>query len=176
MANQDIGALLVRAALDDGFRDELERDPDAAMSGYALTDDEREILRRGDAALLQLVAAATRAAAGAAAPTPLPEPRPAPAPGPPPALPFPELAFVVRLTPTAIPRADGTWFVSYQSRIEPLTAPEAPPATTHPLGHQLEGAAVRAAASAVRGAEPDQRGDRLLDLIALVTGQGRADG
>jgi hypothetical protein len=171
-----IGDLLVRAALDDVFRDALEREPDAAMVGYDLTDDERRVLRRRDRELLDLVAAATRAAARTQEAPPLPPPRPAPAPGPTPTLPFPELAFVVRLTPQAVPRPDGTWWVSYQSHISPLSAPPAPAPDASPFGHRLDGDDVAAAITAVAAATPDARGPALLDLIAAVTGQGRADG
>jgi hypothetical protein len=78
-----IGDLLVRAALDDAFRDALEREPDAAMAGYDLTDDERRVLRRRDRELLDLVAAATRAAARTPEAAPLPPPRAARSPSSP---------------------------------------------------------------------------------------------
>jgi hypothetical protein len=42
----DLRAFLVRATLDEEFRERVRRAPDEAFAGFELAKDEREILRR----------------------------------------------------------------------------------------------------------------------------------
>lgn len=62
MKPTEVARYLQRAALDRDFRALAKADPDASFEGYALSDDEKEILRRRDREMLRLLADAVREA------------------------------------------------------------------------------------------------------------------
>jgi hypothetical protein len=68
MENQGLRELLVRAVLDDGFREQVRADPDAAAEAFGLSEAELAALRRGTIV------------APSAGPTRGQDPAPAPAP------------------------------------------------------------------------------------------------
>src|SRR4051794_33244817 len=115
MHDENIRDILVRIALDPGFRDALRLDPGAALAPYHLSPEDEAAFRAGDARMLDLLGRAQRA--GGMIPTarsPVPEAAPLPAaeaPIPPPPV-LPELRFVVRCSPYPIWSGDS-WQVSW---------------------------------------------------------------
>jgi hypothetical protein len=163
----DLTGWLSRVVLDDAFRALAEADPDASFAGYALDDHAKDLLRRRDPRVLDLLGAAIRVEVDAA------EPR-----GEPPALdlgtriPFPEIAVVLRIVPQVTQLADGSLQVRYAAAIAPL--PPAPVATAPavvglkphvPWVHRPDSPAAQAAAADVRAAPPDRRRSKLLALV-----------
>ena len=59
MSSSEVARYLQRAALDLEFNDLARTDPDASFEGYALSDLEKEILRRRDEEMIRLLAEAS---------------------------------------------------------------------------------------------------------------------
>jgi hypothetical protein len=146
------------------------RDPDAAFADYpGLNDAEKDTLRRLDATMLSLLASATHSVPyepPAAAPEPTPPPQDAaPTPGPVRTA-LPEIAFLLRVQPTATVDAGGNVSVEVNVVVQPSAAPQVPDA---PLG--LDAPPVidtTAAVAAIRAAAPEDRYTRVLDLARLL--------
>ena len=61
MSESGVRELLIRAALDVDFRRQILSDPEATFAEYALSDEQREILRSADERMHDLLGAAVRA-------------------------------------------------------------------------------------------------------------------
>ncbi len=138
--------LLIRAALDPDFRERVRREPDAALTGYDLTSDEREALHRCDASLLPHIArAALPPRTGGSVP-----PRP---PLPPP----PSEQRRLRLRPRAV-RAGDTLSVGWTVT---LVRPSERTAPAEPVD-------VGAQVAAVHEATPGEREAALRALLEVL--------
>jgi len=187
----DLRAFLVRMALDDAFRDLVRRDPDAAFTGYALDEAQREALRHPDEGWLSLLGGVVRAAAPEVhsavvsepeAPS-LPEARLLLALRPhtlsdgrlgwgvtlhswPTQADADALRFLVRVTPRGTV-VDGALRGTYAATIQPAPAP-GPDEDIAPGVAETPRPSALAHAEAVRSAPPAERYARLRDLLAVV--------
>jgi hypothetical protein len=169
----DLRAYLERVVLDAAFRDLARSDPDASFAGFALSDADRDVLRRQDDAVLGLLgrvlAPAGRRDAGPTSPT-------EPAPPPVQRVAMPEIGFLVRVQPVATMHPDGRLEVTCQATVQPVQLQHAPaaqeaaaPVSPTPWNHVTAGPDVEAAATAVREAPPEARRDALLGLLGAMT-------
>jgi hypothetical protein len=187
----DLRAFLVRTALDDAFRDLVERDPDAAFEGYDLADADKALLRKPGEGWMRLLGVLVRETApevhAPAAPAPeasaLPEVRLLLALRPhqldeerlgwaaslsawPSEVEPDAVRFLVRVMPKAKP-IEGGFELSYAASIQapPAHGAEEPemPTPIVPVERDLT-----AHADAVRAAPPGERYDRIRDLLAAL--------
>lgn len=198
MSDDALRRFLVRLVMDDGLRQTLRDDPEAAFDGSGLTAEQREVLVARDERMLALIAGTFDAPREAPPPAPDPvqvEPsylmirlvpqawqdeagqlqlayqasvHPWPSETPPGAV-----SFLMRVAPRAVHAGGGQVRLTYSASIQPAPRGEAPPAAPpsedSPWGHRVDDAAARAAAEAVKAAPPEERYDRLLDLISAIT-------
>jgi hypothetical protein len=177
----ELRRFLVKAVLDDEFRRLARTSPNAAFEGFDLTEEEQDALRRRDQDVLALLGRALRGDA-------VPEPPPASAPdfsAPPAAqqptsFPLPEITLALHVAPQALQLPDGRLQVTYAASVQPLqeaprgetepppAAAAAPPSTGTEWGHGVDSPATRAAARSVKDAPPEERFDRLLDLVEAL--------
>jgi hypothetical protein len=174
----DLRAYLERVVLDAAFRDLARSDPDASFAGFALSEADRDVLRRQDDAVLGLLgrvlAPEGRRDAGPTSPT-------EPAPPPIQRIAMPEIGFLVRVQPVATMHPDGRLEVTCQATVQPVqlqsgghggpphVGEAAPPVSPTPWNHVTAGPEVEAAATAVREAPPEARRDALLGLLGAMT-------
>ncbi len=149
----DLRDVLVRASLDEDFRVQLRADPDTALASYALSSDERIALLAGDDTARALLAAEVPEGDGPQAPAAV---RSAPSA----VITGDESAFRVRVQPLASRRADGGVHVEYVAGIDPPVRPRRP--------------GLEAARLAVSQAVPEERADRLLDLVTALLQERRS--
>lgn len=226
---------LIRAVLDEAFRELAIADPQSAFEGYDLSEEEQEILRGRDARLLGLLGEAvghTKASVEhpgrkgstkttESSPPSLPdvklllrlEPQASQAPDSASGVAYaaslhpwpggdeskrtdaqsdertegredgavPEMAWIIRITPTVVDVLETGLKVAYSASIHPFTvgADVGQPSTqgptrssaSSPWDHHVESSAAQAAARAVRASDAGQRYEKLLELIdALQTG------
>ena len=165
----DLRALLVRATLDEEFRELMRRDLDRAFEGYELESEDEAVLRRGDHGLLALIGKVLAEEITVREAPELPDTAPESAA---PSVQLPDLKFDVTLSPTQIGDV-----LTYRASIEhaptrpsaggPAPSRAAPP-TDPQWGHRLGSAAAHEAADAVRKAPEGERSSALLALIAAL--------
>lgn len=190
----DVQSVLVRAVLDEQWRERFDADPAAAMAEYELPAAAADALIGGDERVLALL--------GGASEVP-PSPAAEPAADPPPELPPVEL--VLRLVPELVDNGAGGFAVRYAASLHGSRPP--PPETgaapldlvvrvsawaeadgagglrlahaasldvagaePHPSPAPPTGPDVRSAVAAVRAAGREARYDRLVELAKLLEG------
>ncbi len=107
MESQPAADFLIRAVLDEAFRELAIADPERAFEGYDLNADQRDSLRRGDGRVLGLPGdvAAPQADEQRASPTAAPVPK------------LPEVKLLLRLTPQSAQLPDSTAQVRYAATL-----------------------------------------------------------
>ncbi len=197
--HDDLERFLVRAVLDAEFCALARRDPDAAFTGYALSDEDRQTLRAGDEGVLRLLGRALRGAAPAG-----PEREPTPAAGdaagpaaeavapiaPVQPVPLQPVSLLVTIQPFAISTPAGVQ-LSFGASIAPAAtaavdaaprANEAPAgaagdaASPSPWEHDLGSQRTRDAAAAVHAAAAGERRECILALLATMTSREQIGG
>lgn len=208
MALGSAADFLIRAVLDEAFRELSIANPERAFEKYDLTPDQRESLRRRDGRVLGMLGDIVAPARPGSEP-PVAEQFPQVANPPLPNLPEVKLllrltprgeqlpggaskisyaatlspwpgdsqveenaadqvAWVVRITPTALGWQETGLNVAYSAAIQPLavaSTPQTEATAGSPWNHQVDSDAAKAAAQAVRKSDADGRYERLLDLI-----------
>jgi len=141
MTRKSAANFLVRAVLDEAFRDLALSNPQRAFEGFDLTDEEKEILRGRDHRVLGLLGDAVRPQEPVAEP-PLEKAPPTPVA---PTLPsLPEVKLLLRLVPQAVPSPGSEPKVSYAASLHPWPAddkPEGGPNSAAPTENGAEAAA-----------------------------------
>jgi len=143
MTRKSVANFLVRAVLDEAFRDLALSNPQRALEGFDLTEEEKEILRGRDRRVLGLLGDAVRLQG------PVVEPPLEKAPTTPvaPTLPnLPEVKLLLRLVPQAVPSPGSNPKVSYAASLHPWPAddePEGGPNSAAPTENGAEAAEVR---------------------------------
>ena len=123
MTRKSAANFLVRAVLDETFRDLALSNPQRAFEGFDLTEEEKEILRGRDHRVLGLLGDAVRLQEPVAEPT-LEKAPPTPVA---PTLPgLPEVKFLLRLIPQAVPSPGSDPKVSYAASLHPWPADDEP--------------------------------------------------
>lgn len=175
----DLRAYLERVVLDEAFRDLARSDPDASFAGFALSEADRDVLRRQDEAVLGLLGRVL-APPGRRDAGPTEEGRrdagPTESAAPIQRVALPEIGFLVRVQPVATMHPDGRLEVTCQATVQPVQLQHAPPAqeatapvSPTPWNHVMAGPEVEAAATEVREAPPEARRDALLGLLGAMT-------
>ena len=141
MTRKSAANFLVRAVLDEAFRDLALSNPQSAFEGFDLTEQEKEILRSRDHRVLGLLGDAVRQQEPVAE-TPLEKTPPTPVA---PALPsLPEVKLLLRLIPQAVPSPGPDPKVSYAASLHPWPTdnePEGGPNSAAPTDNGTETAA-----------------------------------
>lgn len=120
MTQRSAADYLMRAVLDDAFRELTLADPDRAMADYDLSEDEKSILRSRDDRLLGLLGgsmAAENANAEHPASTEITDSRTPSRPT------LPAVELLLRLTPHTEPSTDSAQQVSYAASLHPWPLP-----------------------------------------------------
>jgi hypothetical protein len=127
---------LIRAVLDEAFRELALADPQRAFEGYDLSEAEQQILRSRDGRLLGLLGeAAGQGHAVVEQPARKATAKPAAS-----SLPsLPEVKLLLRLTPHATQQPDGASKVSYAASLHPWPGDREPKGTDPGSGEQAEG-------------------------------------
>jgi hypothetical protein len=150
----DLRRFLIQASMDPDFRERFRTDPDAAMAGFSLTNEERAALKRPDATLPLVAREAPGIREAAASDSSSESPAHPPSPH--------HVAFFLRVFPEVVTAPDGTLYVSHSGVLDP---PHLAVAHPIPWQHRLGLPETQAAAEAVSEARPEDRRARILDLI-----------
>lgn len=163
--------VLRRAATDEPFRDALQRDPGAALGGFALNDAERALLLARDPAVLVLLGEVLYDEG--VRPAPIEAPRPGPlAEAGWSSVGLPEIVVPVRIRTEAWTDPSGQLHVAVQAQVAGAGAVpvDSPPSA---WGHDTSSEAVLAAARTVREAPRSDRKRAILAMLGAMTGAQR---
>ena len=188
--SNDLSEVFTRFVLDPPFREAFCTDPKATLEGYSLTEGERKLLLSTDHQSIELLGKAlAQSGMGHATATNPPSSDGENKEEAPNGIRLPPVHFLVTIQPQAIQHADGSIHLSHSAFVKPVdmppvqepsiessdkndSAPQYPQNTPapSPWGHQIDTPETKDAAKAVREASPEDRYDRLMDLISTMQG------
>lgn len=136
MAQRSAADFLIRTVLDETFRELALADPKRAFEGYALTEEQQEILRSRDARLLGLLGGAASQGETLAEHAPkegISKTADAPLPG------LPQVKLLLRLVPQATQTPDSASRVAYAASLHSWPRDEESPTIGAESGGQTAG-------------------------------------